>query len=250
MVASFAAVRTLPTRLTLIAVLSAFAAAPLRAQAVDGDQLGAWYMYFYTARFGDSKTTGEKSRWGIQGDAQFRNWNIAGDLEQLLLRSGLTYSPRDFNGMLTLGYASITTGDFGRENDQTVHESRIYQEALLPHRLAKHLLLTHRFRYEQRFNEGQDFRTRFRYNLFVNVPFNGETLGDGVWYAAFYNELFVNGEREIGNGREVTFFDRNRTYYGLGYGLTPKLRTQVGFMRQRTNAVVKTQLQFSLHHAW
>ena len=250
MVASFAAVRTLPTRLLLIAVFSAFAAAPLRAQTVDGDQLGAWYMYFYTARFGDSKTTGEKSRWGIQGDAQFRNWNIAGDLEQLLLRSGLTYSPRDFNGMLTLGYASITTGAFGRDADQTVHESRIYQEALLPHRLAKHLLLTHRFRYEQRFNEGQDFRTRFRYMLFVNVPFNGETLGDGVWYAAFYNELFVNGERNPGRGGPVPFFDRNRTYYGLGYGLTPKLRVQAGAMRQRTNAVVKTQLQFSLHHTW
>ena len=51
------------------------------------DQLGAWYMYFFNTNFNDSP-------WGVQGDIQHRNWNIAGDLEQLLLRGGLTYSPK------------------------------------------------------------------------------------------------------------------------------------------------------------
>ncbi len=235
------------TLLTCGLALGLSLSAKLHAQTAsapfDEDQLGAWYMYFYTAKFGDS-------RFGIQGDAQFRNWNVAGDLEQLLLRSGLTYQPKDFNGLLTLGYASITTGAFGKDFDQTVHENRIYQEALLPHKLAEHVLLTHRFRYEQRFNEGQDFRTRFRYNLFVNIPFNGTTLTEGVVYAALYNELFVNGEREIGDGRTVQFFDRNRTYYGLGYGISEKCRVQLGYMRQRTNANVKGQLQVSLHQRW
>ncbi len=221
-----------------------------RAQAIDGDRLGAWYMYFYTARFGDSKTTGEKSPWGLQGDVQVRHWNLGGDLEQLLFRSGLTYTPKEFKASFTLGYAHITTGQYGRDAKGTVAENRIYQEALLPQRMSKHLLLTHRFRYEQRFNEGQDFRTRFRYNLIVNVPINGEALGDGIWYASFYNEIWINGQRDIGNGREVPFFDRNRVYLALGYGLTPKLRTQVGIMRQRTNAVVKTQLQVGLHQTW
>ena len=211
--------------------------------AVDGDQLGAWYMYFFTARFGEGP-------WGVQGDAQLRQWNLAGDLEQLLLRGGLTYRPEGFDGMLTLGYASITTGQFGRDFDGTVHENRVYQEALLPHRVAKRLLLAHRFRFEQRWNEGQDLRTRYRYMLFANVPFNADALGEGVWHLALYNELFVNGQRDIGDGRAVEYFDRNRTYAGIGYGIAEGLRVQLGAMRQTTNAWAKNQLQVSLHQAW
>ena len=48
---------------------------------VDESQIGAWYMYFFN-------TSHEKSKIGFQGDVQYRNWNIAGDLEQLLLRGG------------------------------------------------------------------------------------------------------------------------------------------------------------------
>lgn len=223
---------------------------------VDGDQLGAWYMYFWNARFGDGDADDGESNWGLQGDVQVRQWNIAGDLEQLLLRGGLTYTPDDVAGTFTLGYANITTGQFGEDFDGTVNENRVYQEALLPHRIADRVLLTHRFRYEQRFNEGQDFRTRFRYMLFLNVPFNGTSLGEGIWYAALYNELFVNGERGIGKApgtdieRSVTFFDRNRTYLGVGYGISDKMRVQLGVMRQTVNAWDKEQLQFSLHHTW
>ena len=239
----------MPAALRLLAIaLLAVSIRPAKAQApaVDGDALGIWYMYFYQARFGEGP-------WGLQGDFQFRNWDApGGDLEQLLLRSGLTYTPDDVAGTFTLGYASITTGQYGGEFDGTVHENRIYQEALLPHGLAERILLTHRFRYEQRFNEGQDFRTRFRYNLFVNVPFNGEGggLGKGIWYGASYNEIFVNGERDIGDGRAVQYFDRNRTYLALGYGLTPKLRVQAGWMRQTTVDWAKNQLQLSLHQNW
>lgn len=239
----------MPLRSLALALILTFTAnlrpAQAQAPAVDGDALGIWYMYFYQARFGDSP-------WGIQGDFQFRNWNVpGGDLEQLLLRSGLTYTPEDVAGTFTLGYSNITTGEYSSEFDGTSGENRIYQEALLPHKLAKRILLTHRFRYEQRFVEDQDFRTRFRYNLFVNVPFNGDGgLGEGVWYGAFYNEIFVNGERDIGDGRSVQFFDRNRTYLALGYGLTPKLRVQGGWMRQTTVNWAKNQLQLSLHHTW
>ena len=71
------------------------AAAPGLAQ-IDEDQLGAWYMYFGA---GD---LGEPGRWGVQGDAQYRNWDLGGDLEQLLLRGGLTYRPDSINALFTL----------------------------------------------------------------------------------------------------------------------------------------------------
>ena len=52
------------------------------------DQLGAWYMYFWNTTIGESS-------WGFQGDLQHRNWDLFGDLEQLLLRGGVTYQPKN-----------------------------------------------------------------------------------------------------------------------------------------------------------
>lgn len=213
----------------------------ISAQTVDDDQLGAWYMYFYNAKF-------KNSQFGIQGDLQYRDFRGFGDLEQIMLRSGLTWTPENSNVMFTLGYANITTGEYGTDFDGTTNENRIYQEALFSNTILKRVLLTHRFRYEQRWVENQDFRTRFRYNIFANIPFNNETLVKGTYYFAFYNEIFLNGERNIGNGNTVQSFDRNRTYLGLGYNITDKLRVQVGWMEQTTVNWQKGQLQFSLHH--
>ncbi len=218
-----------------------FFSIPVNAQ-IDEDKTGGWYIYFWNTQLNES-------RLGFQGDIQYRNWNLLGDLEQLLLRGGISYSPENVNIRLTAGYAHITSGAYG-DNDVTTSESRIYQEALLPHKLTDRLLFTHRFRYEQRWVENQDFRTRYRYNLFLNIPLNQPNLNKNAVYLAFYNELFINGERNIGNNRRVQIFDRNRFYAGLGYGLTDKLRFQTGYMEQTTNLLSKGQLQLSLHHTW
>ena len=212
-------------------------------QGPDENQLGAWYMYFYN-------TTFKESNWGIQGDFQYRDWRGIGDREQLLLRSGVTYKPTDSGIKFTLGFANITSGQYGKDIDNPVTENRIYQEGLFSNTILKKLLLTHRFRYEQRWVENQDFRTRYRYNIFVNVPFKGTSLDKATPYFAFYNEIFINGERQIGDGRSVQFFDRNRTYLGLGYALNNKIRVQLGWMKQTTVNWQKGQLQFSLHQTF
>ena len=210
---------------------------------IDEDKLGAWYMYFWN-------TTIKDGPWGFQGDVQYRNWNLMGDLEQLLLRGGLTFSPKEANVLFTLGYGHISTGAYGSDRDETVTESRIYQEALLPHKVGGIFYLKHRFRYEQRWVENQDFRTRYRYNLFVTVPLNSKTMGQNTLYLSFYNELFINGQRDIGNGRSVEIFDRNRTYGALGYAIRKNLAVQFGIMHQVTDNWNKNQLQLSLHHTW
>jgi hypothetical protein len=208
---------------------------------VDEDKLGAWYMYFWNTTFSDSK-------WGLQGDAQHRNWNMIGDLEQLLLRGGLTYQPNNTRAILTLGYANITTGTFGDSKDTRL-ENRIYQEALLPQKIGERVYLRHRFRFEQRFVEDQNTRTRWRYAIFLSIPLNQADMGKGAIYIAFYNELFVNGQRDIGNGRSVEIYDRNRAYGALGYSLSNKLKVQFGFMQQNSDSIGKGQMQLSLHHA-
>src|SRR5210317_1034240 len=88
------------------AILLLFILAPQKGNSqINQDQVGAWYMYFFN-------TTFKESPWGFQGDIQYRNWNLGGDLEQLLLRGGLTYTPKNASILFTLGYAHISTGAF------------------------------------------------------------------------------------------------------------------------------------------
>ena len=209
---------------------------------VNEDKLGTWYMYFFN-------TTFKESSWGIQGDVQYRNWNIAGDLEQLLLRGGVTYQPKKADIKLTFGYGNITTGSYGADKS-TSAESRIYQEALFPVKFGNRFHTSHRFRYEQRFVENQDFRTRYRYNMFINIPLNKTEMEKKTLYLALYNELFINGQRQIGNNNTVEIFDRNRFYFALGYIIKKGFKIQLGAMNQTTNNWSKNQLQVSLHQVF
>jgi len=224
----------------IISLLLIIGLAPKGRAQINEDKLGAWYMYFYN-------TTIKKGPWGVQGDIQYRNFNLMGDLEQLLLRSGITYKPQNANIKFTLGYGHITTGTYGNDGSTTL-ESRIYQEALYPVKFGERIFTNHRFRYEQRFVEGQDFRTRYRYNLFLNIPINQKKMYKNTLYLALYNELFMNGERNIGNNKKVELFDRNRLYAALGFYIQKQFKVQLGVMTQTTNAVEKNQLQLSIHH--
>lgn len=213
---------------------------PLALAQIDESETGAWYMYMWNTQLQDSN-------FGFQGDIQHRNWDLGGDLEQLLIRGGLTWSPEDSNNTYTLGYANINSGTPGR-SDATNREHRLYQEALIPQRLGSRVFLTHRFRLEQREVNGQDRRNRFRYFVAMNYPFNQDSLGKGAVYLSLYNEVFVNLEQNIGNNRSVDNFDRNRSYVALGYSLTNDVRLQFGYMHQETDVWGKGQLQFNLFH--
>lgn len=212
----------------------------LASAQIDEDQTGAWYMYLWNTRL-------PNSNFGFQGDIQHRNFEVGGDLEQLLIRGGLTWSPENSNNTYTFGYANINTGTFG-SSDNTTREHRLYQEASIPQRLGTKTFLTHRLRLEQRDVEGQDRRNRFRYFVAMNYPFNQDTLGEGAVYLSLYNEIFVNLEQNIGNNRRVDHFDRNRAYIALGYSLSDDVRLQFGYMHQETDNVGKGQLQFNLFH--
>jgi hypothetical protein len=206
------------------------------SQNVDQGQLGAWYMYMWNAERPDRE-------FGFQGDIQHRNWETTGDLEQLLIRGGLTWRPQGSAVKYTLGYAHITSGRFGPSDDKS-EENRIYQEALLNQTLGDKLFLTHRFRLEQRWVQNQDYRSRLRYFLALNYPLNQDTLNEGAIYLSLYNELFVNFE--LGSKPEQDYFDRNRIYAALGYSVRNNLRIQAGYMWQENRNFGKGQLQFNV----
>ena len=211
---------------------------------VDPDEMGAWYMYIFNTRFKND------SLWGIQGDIQHRNLNVIGDLQQLLIRGGITYMPKESPLKLTFGYAYIGNGTPGDSKETSAVEHRFYQETSFPVKLGKKLFLNNRFRYELRNVENQDFRTRYRYSLFLNVPLNNQILEPKTVYLSMYNEVFINGQRKIGDGKTVPFFDRNRLYGALGYIFRKGLKMQFGMMRQTSNSFGKNQLQLSLHQTF
>jgi hypothetical protein len=81
----------------------------------------------------------------------------------------------------------------------------------------------------------------------LNVPLNKKELVSQTFYLAMYNELFINGQRDVGDGNAVEIFDRNRFYTAIGYAIKQQLKVQLGVMRQSTNNWTKNQLQVSLH---
>ncbi|WP_228852752.1 DUF2490 domain-containing protein [Aegicerativicinus sediminis] len=177
---------------------------------------GNWLIYI-----GNKKLN---NKWNIHNEVQYRNYDAIGDLEQLLIRTGLGYNLTDSNNNILLGYGYILSENYIGETDEkvSINEHRIFQQYTTNQYLWK-VKLTHRYRFEQRFVE-DDFRMRFRYFLSLQVPFNNKEGVTKYFYGSAYNEIFLNTESSV--------FDRNRVYAGLGYKVNSSLRFELGYMSQ------------------
>lgn len=171
---------------------------------------GNWLIYIGSKQL--------NSKWNLHHEIQYRNYNTLGDLEQLLIRTGLGYNIGSRSNVL-LGYGYINSENFtGNVNDQfTVEEHRIFQQFITKQNIGS-VSVQHRYRFEQRWIES-NFRTRFRYFLSLNIPFRSSK-----YYLSAYNEIFLNGDGNV--------FDRNRVYGGLGYKLSKGIKLELGYMSQ------------------
>lgn len=213
----------------------AFALLTYLTTFAQNSDVGAWYIYF-----GSIKP--ENTKWSFEPEVQYRNHNLGGDLQQLLVRPVLKYQLLP-NLTAGAGYAYVLTEAEDTPNNPN-RENRIHQEAILSQNAGR-LFFRHRFRYEQRFVEDKDFNTRYRYCLFVDIPINKPTLSANTIYVALYNEIFINGKR---NEDTPAVFDRNRLYLGAGYRFSKNLAIQAGWMNQMLEKSSKSQLMLSLHH--
>lgn len=179
-------------------------------------KLGNWAIYLGNKQL--------SSKLNLHHEVQYRNYNVAGDLEQLLLRAGLGYNLSENNNNLLIGYGFILSENYiGETEDKaSVSEHRIYQQFITKQQFSR-IALQHRYRFEQRF-VAEDFKLRVRYFLGLNIPINRKELADKTVYVSAYNEVFLNTEANI--------FDRNRLYGGLGYKLNKTIRFELGYMNQ------------------
>ena len=199
----------------LMAALSFMLLLPSLSKAQESD-LGNWLIYI-----GSKKLEG---KWNLHNEIQYRNYDAIGDLEQLLLRTGIGYNLSENNKNLLLGYGFIKSENYAANglDKITVNEHRIFQQFTSKQKVGK-LSLTHRYRFEQRFVE-DDFKARFRYFLAFKLPFKGTEGAPSKYYLSAYNEIFLNTKSSV--------FDRNRVYGGLGYQLNKNFRLEAGYMNQ------------------
>ena len=180
------------------------------------NNVGNWLIYF------GNKDLNSKLNW--HHEIQYRNYNLLGELEQLLIRTGLGYNVNEYSNIL-LGYGFIDSRNIFFETNEIikVSENRIYQQFISKHAIGK-IKVQHRYRFEQRFIK-DDFKLRYRYFLSLNVPL---LKGNEKYYISAYNEIFINSN-------EVNTFDRNRIYGGLGYKLNSNIKLEMGYMNQIFN---------------
>lgn len=199
----------------IIATLTFMLVLPFYGLSQDSN-LGNWLIYIGSKEL--------KNGWNIHNEVQYRNYDAVGDLEQLLLRTGLGYNLTENNNNLLLGYGYILSENYVGDTDQkvSVNEHRIFQQFTTKQNVGV-LDLSHRYRFEQRFVE-DDFKMRFRYFLGLKIPLQNKADGNNPLYLSAYNEIFLNTKSEI--------FDRNRLYGGLGYQFSKQLRLELGYMNQ------------------
>tara|TARA_B110000285_G_scaffold39815_1_gene43424 strand:+ start:1916 stop:2491 length:576 start_codon:yes stop_codon:yes gene_type:complete len=171
--------------------------------------------------FGNNKLN---EKFNIHNEVQYRNYNAVGDLEQLLLRTGLGYNLTPNNNNLLLGYGFIRSENYQNLDTKLVlNEHRIYQQFITKQSFGR-VIFSHRYRLEERF-VADNFKMRFRYFLATNVALNHKLLVPNTIYLSAYNEIFINAKNQL--------FDRNRIYGGLGYKVSNNLKLEIGYMNQR-----------------
>jgi Protein of unknown function (DUF2490) len=192
-------------------------------------KIGDWLIYF-----GNQKIN---SKFNWHNEIQDRNYNILGDLSQLVIRTGIGYNLSENNNNILLGYGFIQTKTYTasglKEDKVTKNEHRIFQQFITKQNFNNYYI-QHRYRLEERFL-ADDFKMRFRYFLGINKPITKKTMEKNAIYLSAYNEIFLNDEKPT--------FDRNRLYAAIGYCINKNIKIETGFLVQMLENSRTSQFQ-------
>lgn len=196
---------------------------PASADAATIDNHAGWMAWMNSYKF--------DARWSLISDVQLRSDDGWSELQNLLVRPGLSYALAP-QSSLALGYAWVGTFNAASGN---LLEHRVWQQYLHTQTLHSSVLVQ-RVRLEQRFvepsaGENRRFSQRLRYLLRALIPLDspGEPFVKGP-FLVMQDELFLNIQhRDAVNGQ---IFDQNRAYLAAGYRVSAKWDAELGYLNQ------------------
>lgn len=209
-----------PIKILLIIL---FAGGSAKAQT----QFMGWGATFINYKAGE--------KFGLYFDAQYRSTDQLQQLNQLLLRPGISFylSPAF---TFTSGYAFIPQERISNGVTGYLPEHRIWEQLVFTHKVkAVRATVGHRARLEQRFiprhhaegnslvRDGHRVAGRLRYFARGVAPLGSKP--DKGMFAAIQNEIFFH----TANGGS---FDQNRAYVAAGYRINRQLDLEMGYMNQ------------------
>jgi hypothetical protein len=194
-------------------LLSAFALASTLLFAQGG--LGSWNILSAKASISD--------KWGVFAEGQIRSLQFYNNFHYHELKGGVSYAlDKNFSFAVAAGkYDTYQEGgDF--VTPKTSDEIRLFEQMSMSQYLHR-IKFEHRYRAEQRFTKN-GYRNRFRYRMQAIVPLNGLKIEPKVWYVTGSGEVFFTDT--------PAYFERIRTYVGLGYQLSKSWGLQAGYLHQ------------------
>ncbi|HET6243799.1 MAG: DUF2490 domain-containing protein [Bacteroidetes bacterium] len=199
------------------------------------NKTGNWTMFFGQLRLHD--------KWSIHTEAQYRDYGIFDEAEQILLRSGINFHLQS-SSSLSAGYARVNSYTDNDELMESPHssENRIWQQFLMRNNLGR-FIFEHRYRLEQRWKQTNDniqYLNRIRYLLRITVPLNKQKIEKNTLFLSLYDEVFIHFSSPP--------FDRNRLYGAIGYQFIPNANIQIGYLAQTVNTTTKHYLQAAIFY--
>jgi len=181
-----------------------------------------WIQYYNQAQINEHWSL------GMDGGMRWREWNKY----QYIGRVGVGYQ----FSKVKLAAGIATTGNY-TGNVLTKKEFRPYQEVLASWK-EKEVLITHRFRLEERFFKSTpidqpsvtSFNYRFRYQVAVNFPLlrlSREHEYQKISLAVS-DEIFINAGKEI----VFNYVDQNRLVIGPSAQVSKSLSVALSYMYQ------------------
>ena len=220
------------TQLHLLGIiLLIFSQTRLSAQAAEP---GSWMVYSGNFTF--------KENWNWVNEVHFRNYDILSDLQQVALRTGIGYNLSQNNTNLLMGYTYIYSEKYIKNADdkKSSDENRFHQQIVFKQNVSR-LYLQNRVRVEERFFS-DEYKTRIRYSLVLNLPLNNKTMKSKTLYLATSNEIFLQVQKKA--------YDQNRLYGGIGYIINKNFKVEAGYLRQMTSTTNRNQFQIAVSNTF
>ena len=191
------------------------------------EDTGIWGNATARGNFGYASPDLKRWLWWMEGQARFRECcNSEFALNQSLIRPGLGYALTD-QSTVWLGYAHV----WNELPDNTdIQEDRIWEQYMWSGKTPLGAF-TSRSRLEQRWQEnGGDTGSRFRQFFKFAWPIAFLPATDFVvWDEAFVNLYQTDWGPRVQAHQGL---DQNRGFVGIGYRISPDVKTEIGYMNQ------------------